>query len=182
MVNVPILYHKAEAGWFSTLLGLGTIAVIGVAYFLLGDQVLRSEDLYEILDPYGLTIPWKLAIGIVFWIFINSVLEEYVFRWFITSKLEQLVGKNGYQFFFQPASSRSIIRLHWPSSSIRLVMPSHHWAYFLGRHLFMALRPIPKYMGGLGGPCSCRCCGLCNRLASGCRILIICASIEHCHG
>jgi hypothetical protein len=82
-----------SGGWMvSTLLGLGTIGVIGVAYFLLGDQVLRSEDLYKILDPYGLTIPWKLALGIVFWIFINSVLEEYVFRWFITSKLEQLVG------------------------------------------------------------------------------------------
>ena len=66
--------------------------VIAIAYFILGDMVLRSEDLYEILDPFGLTVPWKLALGILFWIFINSVLEEYVFRWFITSKLEQLVG------------------------------------------------------------------------------------------
>ena len=66
--------------------------VIAIAYFILGDMVLRDEDLYEILDPFGLTVPWKLALGIVFWIFINSVLEEYVFRWFITSKLEQMVG------------------------------------------------------------------------------------------
>lgn len=82
-----------NGGWMAaTLLGLGTIVVIGIAYFVLGDRVLRSEDLYAILDPYGLTVPWKLALGIAFWIFINSVLEEYVFRWFITSKLEQLVG------------------------------------------------------------------------------------------
>ena len=66
--------------------------VIAIAYFILGDLVLRDEDLYEILDPFGLTVPWKLALCILFWIFINSVLEEYVFRWFITSKLEQLVG------------------------------------------------------------------------------------------
>lgn len=82
-----------EGGWtISVLLGMGMIFVIAIAYFLLGDFVLRSEDLYEILEPFGLTVPWKLAIGILFWIFINSVLEEYVFRWFITSKLEQILG------------------------------------------------------------------------------------------
>ena len=82
-----------EGGWtISVLLGMGMIFVIAIAYFLLGDLVLRSEDLHEILEPFGLTVPWKLAIGILFWIFINSVLEEYVFRWFITSKLEQILG------------------------------------------------------------------------------------------
>ncbi|MGB1522419.1 MAG: CPBP family intramembrane glutamic endopeptidase [Candidatus Poseidoniaceae archaeon] len=82
-----------NGGWMvSTLLGIGMVVVIAMAYALLGDMVLRSEDLYEILEPFGLTVPWKLALGILFWIFINSVLEEYVFRWFITSKLEQLVG------------------------------------------------------------------------------------------
>ena len=82
-----------HGGWMvSTLLGIGMAVVIAIAYFILGDLVLRDEDLYEILDPFGLTVPWKLALGILFWIFINSVLEEYVFRWFITSKLEQLVG------------------------------------------------------------------------------------------
>ena len=82
-----------EGGWtISVLRGMGMIFVIAIAYFLLGDLVLRSEDLHEILEPFGLTVPWKLAIGILFWIFINSVLEEYVFRWFITSKLEQILG------------------------------------------------------------------------------------------
>ena len=82
-----------HGGWMvSTLLGIGMAVVIAIAYFILGDLVLRDEDLYEILDPFGLAVPWKLALGILFWIFINSVLEEYVFRWFITSKLEQLVG------------------------------------------------------------------------------------------
>ena len=82
-----------NGGWkVSTLLGIGMIVVIGVAYFFLGDLMLRGDDLHEILEPFGLTVPWKLAIGILFLIFINSVLEEYVFRWFISSKLEQLVG------------------------------------------------------------------------------------------
>ena len=105
MFGLPAYWHtKVEGGersysmpehggWMvSTLLGIGMAVVIAIAYFILGDLVLRDEDLYEILDPFGLTVPWKLALGILFWIFINSVLEEYVFRWFITSKLEQLVG------------------------------------------------------------------------------------------
>ena len=105
MFGLPAYWHtKVEGGersysmpehggWMvSTLLGIGMAVVIAIAYFILGDMLLRNEDLYEILDPFGLTVPWKLALGILFWIFINSVLEEYVFRWFITSKLEQLVG------------------------------------------------------------------------------------------
>ena len=98
-----------HGGWMvSTLLGIGMAVVIAIAYFILGDMVLRNEDLYEILDPFGLTVPWKLALGILFWIFINSVLEEYVFRWFITSKLEQLVGGKWLPILF----SAGIFTLH----------------------------------------------------------------------
>ena len=82
-----------NGGWLvSTILGIVMAIAIFSVYFLLGDLVLSSEDLTHILEPFGLTVPWKLAIAIIFWIFINSVLEEYVFRWFITSKVEQLVG------------------------------------------------------------------------------------------
>ena len=66
--------------------------VIMLAYFFIGDSLLSEDDLKEILEPFGLTTPWKLMLAIVFWVFINSVLEEYVFRWFITSKIEQLVS------------------------------------------------------------------------------------------
>ena len=99
----------SNGGWrVSTLLGIGMAIVIGIAYVVLGDQVLRAEDLAEILEPFGLTTPWKLAVGILFWIFINSVLEEYVFRWFITSKLEQVVGGTWRPIFL----SAGIFTLH----------------------------------------------------------------------
>ena len=99
----------SNGGWrVSTLLGIGMAIVIGIAYVVLGDQVLRAEDLAEILEPFGLTTPWKLAVGILFWIFINSVLEEYVFRWFITSKLEQIVGGTWRPIFL----SAGIFTLH----------------------------------------------------------------------
>lgn len=82
-----------NGGWkVSTLLGAGMLIVIFIAYFSIGDKLLRADELTEILDGVGLTVAWKFALAIIFWVFINSVLEEYVFRWFITSKIEQLIG------------------------------------------------------------------------------------------
>tara|TARA_B100001559_G_C16393126_1_gene572192 strand:- start:58 stop:810 length:753 start_codon:yes stop_codon:yes gene_type:complete len=82
-----------NGGWkVSTLLGIGMLIVIFIAYFSIGDKLLRADELTEILDTVGLTVAWRFALAIIFWVFINSVLEEYVFRWFITSKIEQLTG------------------------------------------------------------------------------------------
>ena len=82
-----------NGGWgVSAGLGVAMSVVIVLAYFLLGESLLSADDLKEILDPFGLTTPWKLMLAILFWVFINSVLEEFVFRWFITSKIEQLVS------------------------------------------------------------------------------------------
>jgi len=82
-----------KGGWgMSLMLGIGMMLVVWLAYFILGEQMLQPDALKAILDPVGLTVPWKLAAAIVFWVFVNSVLEEYVFRWFITSKIELFVG------------------------------------------------------------------------------------------
>ena len=82
-----------KGGWsMAFILGIGMMLIVWLAYFILGELMLQPDALKAILDPVGLTVPWKLAAAIVFWVFINSVLEEYVFRWFITSKIEQLVG------------------------------------------------------------------------------------------
>ena len=79
MFGLPAFWHiKIEGfqpsyslpqsgGWkVSTLLGFGMGVVIVIAYLLLGDLLIRGEDLKEILEPFGLTIPWKLALGIFF--------------------------------------------------------------------------------------------------------------------
>lgn len=89
----PISWSKpTNGGWgVSLLLGVGMIIVIVGSYLLLGDMMIDKETLFELLEPVGLTTPATLAGAIFFWVFINSVMEEYVFRWFITSKLEELV-------------------------------------------------------------------------------------------
>ncbi len=92
--NKPYSFSKpANGGWKESLiLGLIMTFVIYIAYAFLGDTMISSDDLKSILEPVGLTKPMNLFFGILFWIFINSVLEEYLFRWFILSKLEQLFG------------------------------------------------------------------------------------------
>ena len=93
-----------NGGWkVSALLGLGMFVVIFIAYFFLGDKLLKADDLTEILDTVGLTVAWKFALAIIFWVFINSVLEEYVFRWFITTKSAELFGSNTIGIIFSAA-------------------------------------------------------------------------------
>ena len=91
----------------ATGLGLGMVVAIVAAYLLLGD-LMDEEMLYLLLEPVGLTVAWKLGLAILFWVFINSVLEEYVFRWFITSKAEMLLTGKWKPIFL----SAAIFTLH----------------------------------------------------------------------
>jgi hypothetical protein len=40
----------------------------------------------------GLTNKAVFIAGMIYWIFLNSLLEEYVFRWFVTTKSISLLG------------------------------------------------------------------------------------------
>ena len=105
-----ISWSKPENGGFmvATGLGLGMVVAIVSAYLLLGELMMDDEKLYRLLEPVGLTVAWKLGLVILFWVFINSVLEEYVFRWFITSKAEILLNGKWKPIFL----SAAIFTLH----------------------------------------------------------------------
>jgi len=65
--------------------GLAMSLVIVVTWALLGDSIETSSIVQE-LEGTGLTDPKLYIAGTIYWIFLNSLLEEYVFRWFITTK------------------------------------------------------------------------------------------------
>ena len=90
----PVSYSIANSGgWkISAVLGFSMCIIIYAAYFLLGDKLLSADDLKSILEPVGLTNKKIFFIAVIYWIFVNSVLEEYLFRWFLTTKLEQIIG------------------------------------------------------------------------------------------
>lgn len=75
---------------FGILTGCVISGTILAAYFLLGGIFLDKAFLIEKMNEIGLT---KLKIyigGAAYWICVNSVLEEYVWRWFVVKQCEGL--------------------------------------------------------------------------------------------
>ncbi len=65
--------------------GIAMSGVIVVTWLTLGNSIDTSLIIQE-LEGTGLTDPNLYIAGMIYWIFLNSLLEEYVFRWFITTK------------------------------------------------------------------------------------------------
>ncbi len=71
--------------------GLGMSSIIIVVWLLLGQTIDRASMIAE-LEETGLTNIRLYIAGMLYWIFFNSLLEEYVFRWFITTKGLEIFG------------------------------------------------------------------------------------------
>ena len=78
--------------------GLGVGAVIGMiigllimgAYLFVGRRLIDPVSVRESILGIGLSSPAIYVAGALYWILINSVLEEYVWRWFVTEKCSVL--------------------------------------------------------------------------------------------
>ena len=118
-----------QGGWsLSFGLGIAMSLVIFVAYFFLGDLMISSNDLTAILEPVGLTNPVTFFWAVMFWIFVNSVLEEYLFRWFILTKLEQVIGG----FWLPIIVSALIFTLHHTIALSLFISPLGNFLCSLG--------------------------------------------------
>jgi len=71
--------------------GLGMTAIIVAIWAFLGDSI-DSDAMISQLEETGLTDVRLYIAGTIYWIFLNSLLEEYLFRWFITTKGLELLG------------------------------------------------------------------------------------------
>jgi len=91
----PVLWHRfvdrqplslsaARAGGFGMgwLTGLGISGAILLVIFLFGDRLLEPGGLVKRLQEVGLGTPGMYLAGALYWIAVNSVLEEYAWRWF----------------------------------------------------------------------------------------------------
>lgn len=72
--------------------GIAIAAAITAAWLLAGDRLVDPEGLHRVVEPTGLLAPRAYLGAAVFWIAVNSVLEEYVYRWFVYSRFRRLVG------------------------------------------------------------------------------------------
>ena len=75
--------------------GLGLVlSLILVVTFLIAQPFLDIENLGASIRAVGLD-SWSMVIpAILFWVFINSVMEEYVYRWFITEQASSIFNDN----------------------------------------------------------------------------------------
>jgi membrane protease YdiL (CAAX protease family) len=84
----PISFSPAhKGGW---LAGIGTGVFIAgfilAFWFLIGPHMIDAEFMREKMTSIGLTTLPRYFAMIAYWILINSLLEEYVWRWFVTEK------------------------------------------------------------------------------------------------
>ncbi len=116
MIGIPLYwYFKLEGRKFSWSpiknkkdlyigigFGIGMSAAMGIAWMILGGNI-DQEALKDLLEGSGLTNPIIFGSVVIYWIFVNSLLEEIVFRWFIFEKFEMKLGSN-YALFLSAAA------------------------------------------------------------------------------
>jgi len=89
----PMRRDEAARGiGVGTALGLVISAVILGGYLLLGSALLDPERIVETARQNDLHEPWRFFAFSVYLIGVNSLIEEYVWRWFVFRKCEALVG------------------------------------------------------------------------------------------
>lgn len=85
-------------GWPKAGMGVGLLsgvviaAVILAAYFLLGRHWVDPDQIHTVAASVGLDRPSVYIGAAVYWCVVNSVLEEYVWRWFVYRKCEILMS------------------------------------------------------------------------------------------
>ena len=68
------------------------MSIIIIVMWLLFGDTLDTDSMISELETTGLTEFRMYLAGMIYWIFLNSLLEEYVFRWFVTTKSIELLG------------------------------------------------------------------------------------------
>ena len=83
----------ARLGGFgpAIMLGVAISAIIFAAYFTVGVDLIESDTIKAVAAQNKLTDPATYLALCAYLIFINSVLEEYVYRWFIFRKCEHFM-------------------------------------------------------------------------------------------
>lgn len=91
---LPARRAPQPRAWVPGLLsGLGLGAVVWGAYVLVGDRLIDGDVVRGVVARAGLDGMTALVIGAAYWTFLNSLLEEYVWRWFVGAQAEALLGR-----------------------------------------------------------------------------------------
>ena len=89
----PISWSKPDRSGLvmGAVTGLLMTGIILIMWMIFGDTI-DTDSMIAEMDTTGLTDVRVYFAGMIYWIFLNSMLEEYVFRWFITTKGIEIFG------------------------------------------------------------------------------------------
>ena len=77
----------ADGVWLGIIMSI----VIIVTWLIFGSR-LEYGEIRDFVEPFGLLNPLLYLGAFLYWVTLNSLLEEYLFRWFIFEKSEVLVN------------------------------------------------------------------------------------------
>lgn len=103
LLAFPAVWHKIvdrqKLSWspprkggfgFGVVSGVLISLLIAGAYIVFGDHLIDRQVFQAKIEEIGLANPALYMGGAAYWILVNSVLEEYVWRWFVVKKCEAL--------------------------------------------------------------------------------------------
>jgi membrane protease YdiL (CAAX protease family) len=97
-----LVVERGKPGWspprrggigVGALTGIVAAAIIGLAAWGFGIFEIDMTELAGEVDEMGLDSPRAYLMGALGWTFVNSLMEEFVYRWFVTSQCERLMSK-----------------------------------------------------------------------------------------
>ncbi len=97
-----LVVERGKPSWSPPLhggLGVGVLtgliagAAIGLAALVFGIFDMDMGQLAGEVDEMGLTTPRAYLLGALGWTFANSLMEEYVYRWFVFSQCERFMPR-----------------------------------------------------------------------------------------
>jgi membrane protease YdiL (CAAX protease family) len=105
LLALPLAWHliveKRRISWSRPVQGgfgvaIGLAAAISVfivaAYMTVGKLLIDAKAIQAMGVDTGLSQRSTYLMGALYWVTVNSVLEEYVWRWFVVEKLEDFLG------------------------------------------------------------------------------------------
>lgn len=89
-ISMPKLTTQGLAWGAITGLTIGIVIIL--AYYTIGRHLIDPSAFKSMITKVGLANSYIYLAGAVYWILINSLLEEYVWRWFVVRQCQAIVS------------------------------------------------------------------------------------------
>lgn len=89
---IRFLDRPGREGWsVGAATGLAIGAALAGVYFTVGDRLLDRQRIQAMAQEAGFDDPFLFALLVAYWILVNPALEEFVWRWFVQTRLYRLM-------------------------------------------------------------------------------------------